>query len=110
MSRTDILVEIKEAEANAKVIIEKAEADKKAAIANARRESVEKIQKAEADSRANFEKALADERKALESQRKKLLDEGDKEAKKLDKAVGTKMPKVKEFLNKEFERTLDVTS
>ena len=46
MSRTDILEDIKKAEADAKVKVEQAEADKKAAIANARRASVEKIQNA----------------------------------------------------------------
>ena len=41
MSRTDVLNEIKQAEAAARATVEQAEVDKKAAIAAARRESIE---------------------------------------------------------------------
>ena len=110
MSRTDILVEIKEAEANAKVIIEKAEADRKTAIANARRDSVDNIQTSEVKAKASSEAQLAEERKVLGVKREELLEEGRKEAEKLAGSAGKKMPKVKEFLNEEFERALDATS
>ena len=110
MSRTDILVEIKEAEANAKVIVEKAEADKKTAIANARRDSVDSIQASEASVKASSEAQIAKEKSALGVKREELLEEGRNEADKLGVTAGKKMPKVKEFLNKEFERALDATS
>ena len=110
MSRTDVLVEIKEAEANAKVAIEKAEADKKAAIANARRDSVDRIQTAETDARSSSEARMAKERETLAVTRNEILETGNKEAAKLSKTSGAKIPKVKEFLNKEFERVLDASS
>ena len=59
MSRTDILTEIKKAEADADAMVAKAEEDKKSAIAEARRDSVKKIQDAEAQMRSSYESAIA---------------------------------------------------
>ena len=110
MSRTDILEDIKKAEADAKVKVEKAEADKKAAIADARRASVEKIQKAEAQARSNYESSIAKEKEALASKRESLLAGGKSEADKIDEGIDAKLQKVKDYLNEEFVRTLDVSS
>ena len=73
MSRTDILEDIKKAEAAAKVTVEQAEADKKTAIADARRASVQKIQDAEAKARSNYDASIEKEMKALASKRNALL-------------------------------------
>jgi V/A-type H+-transporting ATPase subunit G/H len=110
LSRTDILTEIKKAEAEAAVVLEKAEADKKAAVANARRDSVSSIQAAEAGMREASELAISKEKAKLSAERDKLLAVGAAEANELEKAAEGKMPKVKDFLNKEFERTLNVAS
>ena len=103
MSRTDILTEIKKAEADADAKVAQAEADKKSAIAEARRDSVKKIQDAEAQMRSSYESAVAKEMETLNAKRKKIADgiESNSEA---------RMQEVKDFLNKEFERTLNVTS
>ena len=110
MSRTDILEDIKKAEADAKVLVEKAEADKKAAIADARRASVQKIQDAEAQARSNYESSIAKEKEALASKREALLANGKSEADKIDEGIDAKLQKVKDYLNDEFVRTLDVSS
>ena len=104
MSRTDILTEIKKAEADADAMVAKAEEDKKSAIAEARRDSVKKIQDAEAQMRSSYESAIASEKEALNSKRDAMLADG------IEAKSDAKVKEVKDFLNKEFERTLNVTS
>jgi len=108
LSRTDILEEIKKAEGSAAAKVEKAEADKKIAIADARRNSVKKIQDAEAQMRSNYESSLAKEKEILAVKRDALFAEGRKEADEIDRIALSKMPTVKDFLNEEFVRTLNV--
>ena len=103
MSRTDILTEIKKAEADADAMVAKAEEDKKSAIAEARRDSVKKIQDAE-------ESAIASEKEALNSKRDVMLADGKTIANGIGSNSQAKMQEVKDFLNKEIERTLNVTS
>ena len=91
-------------------MVEQAEADKKASIANARRESVSKIQNAEAEIRSASEAAIAGKKDEMAAERDKLLSAGTAEANELERSASGKMPKVKDFLNKEFERTLNVAS
>ena len=110
MSRTDILTEIKKAEADAKAAIDAAEADKRTAIANARRDSVSNIQNAEVKMRASSESKIAKKKDELAAERDKLLKVGAAEAGALEKKTAGKMSDVKDFLNKEFERTLNVAS
>ena len=76
MSRTDILNEIKKAEADANALVVKAEEDKKSAIAEARRDSVKKIQDAEVQMRSSYESAIASEKEALNSKRDAMIAEG----------------------------------
>ena len=110
MGRTDILEEIKNAEVAANAKVEQAEADKKAAIAAARKESVQKIQDAEAQARSNYASASAKEKDARVGKRDELLAGGKKAAADIDENIDAKLEKVKNFLNEEFERTLNVTS
>jgi len=110
LSRTDILIEIKKAEAEADAKVEKAEADKKTTIAEARRDSVKRIQDAEAATRSNYESTIAAEQKALDDKRNELLAVGEKEAKAIEKSSAKKTKEVNDFLIEEFERAIDVTS
>ncbi len=110
MSRTDILEEIKTAEKTAAATVEKAEADKKSKIADARRMSVQKIQDAEAQARSNFESQMAKTKDDLASERDTLLNAGKKEAADLETKAAAKIEEVKKFLNEEFERSINVTS
>ena len=104
MSRTDILSEIKKAEADA------AEADKKSAIAEARRNSVKKIQDAEAQMRSSYESAVAKESEVLAAKRDEMLAEGKEIAADIEARSEARMQEVRDYLNKEIERTLNVTS
>ena len=110
MSRTDILTEIKKAEADADAMVAKAETEKKSAIAEARRDSVKKIQDAEAQMRSSYESAVANEMVTLNAKRDELLNEGKNIANGIEANSEARMQEVKDFLNKEFERTLNVTS
>lgn len=91
-------------------MVDKAEADKKAAIAEARRDSVKRIQDAEAQMRSSYESAIAKEKSDLSSKRETMLVQGMREADIIGNSAEARMKEVKDFLNKEFERTLNVTS
>lgn len=110
MSRTDILSEIKKAETEADAKVAQAEADKKAAIAEARRDSVKKIQDAEAQMRSSYESAVTKETEELAAKRESMLAEGRQAAAGIESGSEARMQEVRDFLNKEFERTLNVTS
>lgn len=110
LSRTDILSEIRKAEADADALVAQAEAEKKSAIAESRRDSVKKIQDAEAQMRGSYESAIAKETDELNAKREAMLAEGEKEAASIESAAKARMQEVKDFLNEEFERTLNVTS
>ena len=110
MSRTDILSEIKRAEQKADDIMNDAEALRKTAIADARRDSVKKIQDAEAECRSSFESAITAAKVKLEAERSNLLKDGKEAAAAIEQRATVKMQEVKDFLFKEFERTLNVTS
>ena len=110
MSRTDILSEIKKAEADANAKVNQAEVDKKSAIAEARRDSVKKIQDAEAQMRSSYESAVAKEMADLAVKRDAMLAEGNKEASGIGSKSEAKMQEVRDYLNKEVERILNVTS
>jgi len=110
LSRTDILLKVKETEAKARSIIEEAEEEKKAIIAKARRDSVKMVQDAEAKIRADFESKISEEMKKLASQREVLLRKGEEEAARLEAVASKRMAKVKDFLKKEFERSINATS
>jgi V/A-type H+/Na+-transporting ATPase subunit G/H len=110
LSRTDVLTEIKKAEAEADAKVAQAEADKKEAIANARRESVKKIQDAEAQMQAAYDSAIAGKQAELQVKRDALLSEGKAVAAELAKVSKSKIPVIEDYLNNEFERTLDVAT
>lgn len=110
MSRIDILSEIKKAEADADAKVAQAEADKKSAIAESRRDSVKMIQDAEAQMRSSYESAIAKETADLKARRESMLASGVQEAQALESSSKARLQEVKDFLNKEFERTLNVTS
>lgn len=110
MSRTDILTEIKKAEADADAKVAQAEVDRKTAIAEARRDSVKKIQDAEAQMRSSYESAIADEKAKLGTERDAMLTKSKAVADGIEAKSDAKVQEVKDFLNKEFERTLNVTS
>lgn len=110
MSRTEILEQIKGAEAAAKAKVERAQADQKVAIANARKDAVARIQKAEAEAQSKFESTISAKREELAKSGSKTIAAGKGEAEKVRAAAEKNIPKVKKFLNESIERMLDVAS
>lgn len=110
LSRNDILKEIKDAEATAKVKIQQAEENKKVALAKARRTAVENIQNAEVEARSKYEKAMASEQQQLNAKKETFLAEGRKEAEALEENCASNIQKAKDYLDKEFVRTINVSS
>ena len=110
MSRTEILTQIKAAEIDADKKVEAAQIKSREDISNARREAVNRIQEEEAKKRTSVDAAIAAKRKELAEKREKFLAEGQSEADGLEKSSSDKMKEVRDFLNKEFERPIDVTS
>ena len=110
MSRNDILKEIKDAEATAKDKIKQAEENKKVALAKARRTAVENIQKAEVEARSKYEKTMASEQEALNAEKETFLAKGREEADRLEEECASKIQDAKDYLDKEFERTINVSS
>lgn len=87
-----------------------AEADKKAAIAQARRDSAERVQKEAASERVAFEAALAREQATLDKEKAEKLAKGEKEAASIGKSAEGKIKEVNDFLTREFERAIDASS
>ena len=110
MIRTDILSEIKEAESKADASVAKAEADKKAAIAQARRDAVSRIQNEAAKLRADFESVMTAEQAALDEEKAEKLAAGEKEAAAIEAAAKGKIKEVNDFLTNEFERAINASS
>ena len=110
MSRTEILTEIKQAEAKADAQVAMAQDEQKAALAEARRDSVKKIQDAEAQMRSSYESAVAAEKDKLAAEHESKLVEGKTEADNIDSSSKAKKEEAKEFLKNEVERILNVSS
>ncbi len=103
-------MEIKKAEAEADAKVVKAEADKKDAIANARRDSVKQIQDAEVKQNESYEANISKEQAALDVKREAILSEGTSQAADLESKSDSRIQVVVEHLTQEFERTLNVAS
>jgi len=110
LSRTDILTEIKQAEAEADAKVAKAEEEQKAALAEARRESVKKIQDAEAQMRSSYESAVAKEKDDLAKEHDARIAGGKTEADNIAGTSEAKKGEAKDFLKNEVERILNVSS
>jgi len=110
LSRTDILTEIKQAEAEADAKVAKAEEEQKAALAEARRDSVKKIQDAEAQMRSSYESAVAAEKDKLAKEHDSKIVAGKQEADTIDSRSKAKKEEAKNFLKYEVERILNVSS
>ncbi len=110
MGKAETLLQVKDAEAKAKQMLEQAEEKQRSIIAAARREAVDRTQKAEQDLRAKTESTLAQERKALSVHREELLAKGRDEAAKIEAKASDRIPKAKLMIKQSFERTLDAAA
>ncbi len=110
VGKAETLLQVKDAEAKAKAIIEQAEEKQKQIVAAARRDALNKIQQAEQDLKVKNETAISIERKALTSQREQLMKKGHDEATHLGTKAKERIPKAKTYIKQQFERTLDAAT
>ena len=110
MNRTDILSKIKEAEQRADEIRANADAERKSAVAQARRDSVAKVQQARTEMSEAYEATIAAEKAKLDEANAKVLAEGRSKANSIDASAEMKIKEVSDFLKKEFERAIDASS
>jgi V/A-type H+/Na+-transporting ATPase subunit G/H len=110
VGKAETLLQIKDAEAKARQILEEADEKRKGIITAARREAVERSQKAEQELRAKTETALAQERKALAIKREELIVKGKEEASKTESKASGRISKAKLMILQDFERTLNAAT
>lgn len=110
MSRTEILTQIKGAEKAADEKVEAARIKSKEDISKARRNAVKKIQDEEAKMRSLVDSKITAKNDDLAAKRDEFLKDGRAEASKLESSAAAKIKNVKDFMYKEFERPIDVTS
>jgi V/A-type H+-transporting ATPase subunit G/H len=110
VGKAETLLQVRDAEAKAKQTLEQADEKQRNILAAARREAVERSQKAEVESKAKTESALAQERKALATKKAELLQKGNEDAAKIDAKVKERVPKAKQMIKAQFERTLDAAT
>lgn len=110
VGKSETLLQVKDAEAKAKLLIEQADEKQRSIIAAARREAIDKVQKAEEDLRSKKESALSQEKLALATQRDELLRKGNEEAAGINGKAKDRVPKAKSLLKQQFERTLDAAT
>ncbi|WP_019178382.1 hypothetical protein [Methanomassiliicoccus luminyensis] len=110
MGKSETLLQVKDAEAKAKLLIEQADEKQRAIIAAARRDAADRIQKAESASKANSESQLAEEKRILAIQRDELLKKGTGESNILGTKANDRVPKAKAYIRQHLERTFDVSA
>jgi vacuolar-type H+-ATPase subunit H len=110
VGKAETLLKVRDAEAKAKQTLEQADEKQRSILAAARREAVERSQKAEIDLKAKTESGLAQEKKALTAKKEDLLHKGNEEAAKIDAKAKERVPKAKQMIKAQFERTLDAAT
>jgi V/A-type H+-transporting ATPase subunit G/H len=110
VGKAETLLQIKDAEAKARQILEEADDKQRSIGAAARREGVERSQKAEQELRAKTEATLAQEKKALAVKREELIVKGREEAAKTESKASDRIPKAKLMILQDFERTLNAAT
>ncbi len=106
MTRADTLLQIKDTEAKASVIMKEADDKQKTIVAAARKDAIRKIQDADEKQRSEFDVAYASEKAKVSSQRYEILGKGKDEAKVLKAKAETNIPKAKSHLKQAFEGSI----
>jgi V/A-type H+-transporting ATPase subunit G/H len=106
VTRSDTLLQIKDAEAKAAQIVKDAEDRHKQIVVAARREAVAKIQAAEDKQRADYESAYSGEKAKISTQRDEIIRKGTIEAQAVNARAESKVNAVVDHLLAKFEQTL----
>lgn len=106
MAKDKILSDIKEAEGNARRMVEEGIKQKNERIASARSEAREILKQAEIDAQTSAKSALKSAEESLASEKETLIQDGQTEAAQISKAAESKGDEAVQNLLAEFERAI----
>jgi len=106
MAKEKILSEIKEAEDNARKMIDDGKKRKNDRIASARAEAREIIKQAEVDAQISVQSAMSSAEQSITSDRKKIIEDGVHEAESIAKSASSKVDEAVKLIVNEFERAI----
>ncbi|MFQ6120458.1 MAG: ATP synthase archaeal subunit H [Methanosarcinales archaeon] len=106
MDRSEILLQIKKAEQEAKYNVQKAIEDKNNRIAEAKKEARNIIKMAEENAHKYADDLLKKAEQEIKQERQSIIDKGLEEAKSLKNKAKLKIDQAVDYLIKEFERTI----
>jgi len=110
VNRSDILLQVKDAESRAQQIVKEAEEKQRSIITSARREAAARVNEADEKLRAEYDAKFAKEREGIASEKQTFLNKGKEEAASVKAKADAKVPNVITHLMQSFERTLDVAA
>jgi vacuolar-type H+-ATPase subunit H len=110
VNRSDILLQVKDAESKAQQIVKEAEDRQRSTITSARREAATRVNEADEKLRAEYDSRFAKERESIASEKQAYLSKGKDEAEAIKARSESKVPSVITHLMQSFERTLDVAA
>jgi len=110
VNRSDILLQVKDAESKAQQIVKEAEEKQRATISSARKEAATRVNEADEKLRVEHDARFAKEREGIAAEKQTYLNKGKDEAASVKTKAEAKVPNVITHLVKSFERTLDVAA
>jgi V/A-type H+-transporting ATPase subunit G/H len=102
MARDDILSEIKQAEANAKAAVQRAEEEREKRMADATTEATNIVKGAEAGAQDYYDKSIANAESDVRTKKQSIIESGTKNVSSMSGSASTKLDKAVEYLLKEF--------
>jgi V/A-type H+-transporting ATPase subunit G/H len=106
MAKEKILSEIKEAEDNARKMVDDGKKSKNDRIASARAEAREIIKQAEVDAQNSAQSAMRSAEESIASDKAKIIEDGNNEAGAVAGSTSSKVDEAVELIINEFERTI----
>jgi vacuolar-type H+-ATPase subunit H len=110
VNRSDILLQVKDAESKAQQIVKEAEEKQRTIITSARKEAATRVNEADEKLRTESDARFAKERESIATEKQAYLKKGNGEAANVKAMAEGRVPKVITHLMQSFERTLDVAA
>lgn len=106
MAKEKILSEIKDAEDNARKMVDDGKKRKNDRIASARAEAREIIKQAEVDAQKAAQSAMKSAEESIASDKAKLVENGESGARSIANSASSKVDEAANFIINEFERAI----
>ncbi len=106
MAKEKILSEIKEAEDNARKMVDDGKKRKNDRIASARAEAREIIKQAEVDAQKSAQSAMKSAEESIASDKAKIIGNGESEAKSIGSSASSNVDEAVKVIINEFERAI----